>query len=218
MKLTRGRKKSQEDKNFDKIAGHLFGGRITDARSEFRSQMFQEWMTLHPNIVEEALAPPASKEKDILEIIVRVLIEKQEISLKDLLHIIKPKTTLTTQTALKPYILKLVFPSTYQFIYPKRLKGASVLKLKLTEIPQDQFLFQLRQAYETAPSKMGDMIEIPILAEILKKNTGWEIDHIYQQLFQAYLEKRVDLQPGKASSGKPLEAEDGSTFYWFQFR
>lgn len=96
--------------------------------------------------------------------------------------------------------------------------GASVLKLQLIEIPSSQFLFQLRQAYETVPSRMGDMVEIPILADILRKNTGWGIDQIYRQIYQVYLEKKVDLQPGKASSGNPLKGEDGSTFYWFQFR
>lgn len=144
--------------------------------------------------------------------------QKQEITLKELLQSIKPKTNIRTQKALKPLLSKLQFPSNYQLNVPKSLKGASILKLKEKKISSGQFLFQLRQAYDTVPSKMGGMVEIPILAEILSKNTGWVIDQIYHQIYQAYLEKKVDLQPGKAVEGKYLESEDGSRFYWFQFR
>ena len=216
--MPKKRSKSLEDYKYDQIAKYLYKGRITQVRKKFRSQIFQEWMELHHDIVEKALAPPASKEADILQIISNIILEKQEMTLKDLLQCIKPKTTIKTQKALKPFLLKLRFPPNHQYIYPKSLKGSSILRLEKQEISSDQFLFQLRQAYETAPSKMGDMIEIPILAEIVSKNTGWEIDLIYRQMYQVYLEKIVDLQPGKAINGKPLESEDGSRFYWFQFR
>ena len=79
-------------------------------------------------------------------------------------------------------------------------------------------MFHLRQAYESVPSKMGDMVEISQLSHILAEETGWTINQIHNQIYQAYLEKRVDLQPGKVSGGTALEAEDGSKFTWFQFR
>ncbi len=216
--MARGRKKSQEDTNFDKLAKILFKGTLAQVRKKFRSQIFQEWMKLHPEIVEEALAPPASSTEDVSQIVTSIILEKQVITLKELLLIVKQKSVIKTQKALKPFITKADFPPNYRFTYPKRLVGASILRLEICEIPIKDFLFHLHQAYDTAPSKMGTMIEIPVLAEILNKNTGWEINQIYNQIYQAYLDKKVDLQPGKATNGKALEAEDGSRFFWFQFR
>ncbi|MFW9992296.1 MAG: hypothetical protein ACFFD4_09640 [Candidatus Odinarchaeota archaeon] len=216
--MPRKKLKTPEDQRYDQIAKYLFKGTLTQVRKKLRSRIFQEWLDLHPDIVEKALAPLASKETDIIQIITNIILEKQEITLKELLLSLKSRTTVRTQKAVKPLLPKLQFPSNYTLTYPKSLKGSSILKLEKRQIPSDQFLFQLRRAYETAPSKMGDMIEIPILAEILSKNTGWEIDQIYRQIYQVYLEKKVDLQPGKAINGKPLESENGSRFYWFQFR
>lgn len=209
---------SPEDKKFDQVAKFLYGGRITVARKKLKSRIFKEWLDLHPEISSEAFAPPATSEDEILQLIRNIILKEKEITLKELLDHVKQKSVINTQTKLKPYIKKLTFPSIYEFTCPRTLKGASTLKLMKQSISMSDFLFHLQQAYQSVPSKMGDMVELPVLGEILARDTGWTINQIYEQIYQAYVDKKVDLQPGKVTTGEALEAEDGSKFFWFQFR
>ena len=89
--MTKKKTKSVEDEKFDQIAKFLYGGRITTARKKFRSKIFQEWLESHTAIVNEALAPPASSEDEILQLIKNLIIEKETISFKDLLNLVKPQ-------------------------------------------------------------------------------------------------------------------------------
>lgn len=207
-----------EDKKFDQIAKFLFGGKITYARKKLKSRIFHEWLELHPEISNEALAPPASSEDEIIQLISSIILREKEVTLKELLNIVKPKSIIKTQKILKIYLKKINFPSSYEFTYPRALKGTSRLILAKKSVSIADFLFQLHQAYESVPSKMGDMVELPVLGEILAQETGWTINKIYEQIYLAYLDKKVDLQPGKVTKGEALEAEDGSKFFWFQFR
>ena len=62
--------KSVEDEKFDQIAKFLYGGRITTARKKFKSKIFQEWLELHNELVKDALAPPASSENEIIQLLI----------------------------------------------------------------------------------------------------------------------------------------------------
>ena len=65
---------------------------------------------------------------------------------------------------------------------------------------------------------MDKMAELPLLARIITQETGLVEQKIYKLIYELYLQKKVDLQPGKPANGNPLVAEDGSKFYWFQYR
>ncbi len=211
------KEKSPEAVQFDKLARYLFKDikPIKTAREKFKSRIFREWIENNPDIVSEALVPPASTEKEILRVLQTILIDLNKITLKNLLILAKEKTNLRTQTQLKSFLPLIKSPS---ISYPKKMTGASVIIVEKASLSPPEFSFQLRQAYDNAPSKMGNMVEISVLAEIIKENTGWSFDLIYKKIYNSYLEKKVDLQPGKVTSGKALQAEDGSKFVWFQYR
>jgi hypothetical protein len=215
--MPRKKVKSPEEVQFDKLVRYLYKDirSIKTAREKFTSRIFKEWIENNPDIVSEALVPPASTEKEILLVLQNILIDHNKITLKNLLTLAKEKTNLRTQTQLKSLLPLIKSPS---ISYPNKMAGASVIIVEKASLSPHEFSFQLRQAYDSAPSKMGNMVEISVLAEIIKENTGWSLDLIYKNIYNAYLEKEVDLQPGKVTSGKALQAEDGSKFVWFQYR
>lgn len=212
------KKKSEEEILFDLISKSMYKGTLAQAKKQFTFKLFREWLKDNQETVSELTAPPISNEKEILNLISEIIISKQKLTLSEILSEIKQKTTIKTITKLKPFIKKLVFPPTTTFEYPKKLIGKSILKINRKTIEKSNFLDQLQNAYRSIEHKMGKMVEIPVLAEKINQTTGIPIDEIYHEIYLAYLDKKVDLQPGKAMKGKPIKTEDGSALYWFQFR
>jgi hypothetical protein len=207
-----------DKENYDAIAKYLFKGTAVQARKQFQELLFAEWLQKNQNIAQKALPSVLRNESDILEKILSIIAEKRRISLKDLLIETKKFTTIKTQTELKNSLTKIKQKSFTELIIPKTLTGNSIIEIKSKKISQEDFEKLLKTIYDKFPTKMGNMVELPTLAKKITEETGLDEKSIYEKIFELYLSKIIDLQPGKPVNGNPLVTEEGSKFYWFQFR
>ena len=87
---------------------------------------------------------------------------------------------------------------------------------------QKHFDYYLAEAYNDS-QKMGTMVEMKDIVEKLKDSTGLSEKEIHALIYEAYVFKKIDLQPGK-SKGNVIRVEDEfnstgeKTFTWIQPR
>ncbi|OLS20672.1 MAG: hypothetical protein HeimC3_39380 [Candidatus Heimdallarchaeota archaeon LC_3] len=210
--------KSDKDKKYDEIAKYFFSGTLAEVRKKFLERIFDEWVSVNQETMNRIFSTQGLTDEEKLEVIKRTLLDEKEISLKNLLEKVKKETKIKTQTDLKKFLIQLQFSDEIELSYPKKLSGSSLIKVLRRKFEKEEFLIRLREAYNQIPSKIGGMVEIPILIKKLKEFPDWNQEQIEKELYNSYIEKIIDLQPGKAIHGNPLVVEDGSKFYWFQFR
>ncbi len=90
-------------------------------------------------------------------------------------------------------------------------------KKKDTQISENQFLRILKVVYSSMEKRFGDFVSISDLTEKIKDYLPLPTKDIHSQLYELFMEYKIDLQTGKNIGGSPL-IQDGKEFVWFKFK
>ncbi len=106
----------------------------------------------------------------------------------------------------------------------KKRWGWEKVKLREDRVPKPgttktlsdkQFLKVVDQEYKKS-DKLGDMVHVPDLTKQIQKETGLSKEEVHKRLYEAYIDKKIDLQPGKGKGS--LKGPDDATFQYMQPR
>ena len=87
----------------------------------------------------------------------------------------------------------------------------------LGDVSDAHFFRILKIAYSSSEKKFGDFIPISELTDKIREYIPWSIEKVHSELYELFLNYKIDLQPGKNVQGKPL-IQDGKTFVWFKLK
>jgi len=90
-------------------------------------------------------------------------------------------------------------------------------KKKLGKISDDHFFRILKTAYNSSEKKFGDFVSVSALTDKIKEFIPWTNEKIHSELYNLFMNYKIDLQPGKFFDGTPL-IQDGKTFVWFKLK
>ena len=65
--------------------------------------------------------------------------------------------------------------------------------------------------------RFGDFVSVSDLTEKIKEYLPLPTKDIHSQLYELFMEYKIDLQTGKNTGGTPL-VQDGKEFVWFKFK
>ncbi|MHA1376146.1 MAG: hypothetical protein ACTSR7_17860 [Promethearchaeota archaeon] len=107
--------------------------------------------------------------------------------------------------------------------FEQRLKNVenrtlpSVKNEDLGDVSDAHFFRILKTVYNSSEKKFGDFISISVLTDKIREYIPWSIKKIHSELYELFMNYKIDLQPGKNVQGKPL-IQDGKTFVWFKLK
>lgn len=107
--------------------------------------------------------------------------------------------------------------------FEQRLKNlenrtlTSVMNEDLGDVSDAHFFRILKTVYNSSERKFGDFIPISVLTDKIREYIPWSIKKIHSELYELFMNYKIDLQPGKNVQGKPL-IQDGKTFVWFKLK
>ncbi len=99
----------------------------------------------------------------------------------------------------------------------ENIKKNIIPKKAEIEISKNQFLRIIKTAYDSIEKKLGDFISIFILTEKVKETIPLTTEQIHSELYNLFMDYKIDLQTGKKINGEPL-LRDGNTFVWVKFK
>jgi hypothetical protein len=65
--------------------------------------------------------------------------------------------------------------------------------------------------------RFGDFVPVSTLTESIKQYIPLPTEKIHSQLYELFMNYKIDLQTGKNVGGTPL-IQDGKIFVWFKFK
>ena len=104
----------------------------------------------------------------------------------------------------------------------KRLKNleknkSTKKKKKDSDISNDHFYRILKVVYSSMEKRFGDFVSVSTLTDKIKDYLPLPIKDIHSQLYELFMQYKIDLQTGKNTGGTPL-VQDGKEFVWFKFK
>ena len=90
-------------------------------------------------------------------------------------------------------------------------------KKKPTDISNDHFFRILGVVYNSMEKRFGDFVPVSNLTESIKQYIPLPTEKIHNQLYELFMNYKIDLQTGKNVGGTPL-VQDGKEFVWFKFK
>lgn len=90
-------------------------------------------------------------------------------------------------------------------------------KKKQTDISDDHFFRILGVVYNSMEKRFGDFVSVSTLTESIKQYIPLPTERIHSQLYELFMNYKIDLQTGKNLGGNPL-IQDGKEFVWFKFK
>ena len=90
-------------------------------------------------------------------------------------------------------------------------------KKKPTDISDDHFFRILGVVYNSMEKRFGDFVSVSNLTESIKQYIPLPTEKIHSQLYELFMNYKIDLQTGKNMGGNPL-IQDGKEFVWFKFK
>ncbi|MFX1382634.1 MAG: hypothetical protein ACFFBP_09315 [Promethearchaeota archaeon] len=90
-------------------------------------------------------------------------------------------------------------------------------KKKDADVSEDQFLRILKVVYSSMEKRFGDFVSVSTITEKIKEYLPLPTKDIHSQLYELFMEYKIDLQTGKNIGGTPL-IQDGKEFVWFKFK
>ena len=90
-------------------------------------------------------------------------------------------------------------------------------KKKATDISDDHFFRILGVVYNAMEKRFGDFVPVSDLTESIKQYIPLPTEKIHSQLYELFMNYKIDLQTGKNVGGTPL-IQDGKEFVWFKFK
>jgi len=90
-------------------------------------------------------------------------------------------------------------------------------KKKPTDISDDHFFRILGVVYNSMEKRFGDFVSVSKLTESIKQYIPLPTEKIHSQLYELFMNYKIDLQTGKNVGGTPL-IQDGKEFVWFKFK
>ena len=88
---------------------------------------------------------------------------------------------------------------------------------RLSKISDDHFFRILKTAYNSSEKRFGDFVSVSALTDKIKEFIPWSTEKIHSELYNLFMNYKIDLQPGKKVEGVPL-IQDGKTFVWFKLK
>ncbi len=88
---------------------------------------------------------------------------------------------------------------------------------KETDISDDHFFRILGVVYKSMEKRFGDFVSVSALTESIKQYIPLPTEKIHSQLYELFMNYKIDLQTGKSTGGTPL-VQDGKEFVWFKFK
>ena len=92
-----------------------------------------------------------------------------------------------------------------------------VKRKKKTYISDDHFFRILGVVYNSMEKRFGDFVPVSTLTESIKQYIPLPTEKIHSQLYELFMNYKIDLQTGKNVGGTPL-IQDGKIFVWFKFK
>jgi hypothetical protein len=141
----------------------------------------------------------------------------------------KPSSKITSTQPILENTILLKIQSNIQKIFSKldnfeyRLKTLenrtliSKKKEGLGDVSDAHFFRILKTVYNSSEKKFGDFVPISVLTEKMQEYIPWSIEKVHSELYELFMNYKIDLQPGKNVEGIPL-IQDGKTFVWFKLK
>ncbi len=102
----------------------------------------------------------------------------------------------------------------------KTLENRTLISKKkegLGDVSDAHFFRILKTVYNSSEKKFGDFVPISVLTEKMQEYIPWSIERVHSELYELFMNYKIDLQPGKNVEGIPL-IQDGKTFVWFKLK
>lgn len=117
--------------------------------------------------------------------------------------------------------LQKIFSKLDNFEYRlKTLENRTLISKKkevLGDVSDAHFFRILKTVYNSSEKKFGDFVPISVLTEKMQEYIPWSIEKVHSELYELFMNYKIDLQPGKNVEGIPL-IQDGKTFVWFKLK
>lgn len=88
---------------------------------------------------------------------------------------------------------------------------------KTVIISKKKFLRTIKSVYNSLDKRFGDFASISALTEKIKETIPWSTEQIHSELYNLFMEYKIDLQTGKKTNGEALK-RDGNIFVWMKFK